>query len=103
MTKQDLQSEMARAMGEIAALVGDVFTYKGICYTGVINDTEISGEFLPGGQLELLATMIVVPAGVLPNVPLIGETVKVGAKSMRILKVKTDFAAVELVCETAAR
>lgn len=103
MTKSDLDYEMAKAMGEINALVGDAFTYKGVSYTGVINDTEISGEFLPGGQLELLATIIVVPVGVLPNVPVIGETVKIGAKSLRVIKVKTDSVAVEMVCETASR
>jgi hypothetical protein len=53
--------------------------------------------------MEGLATVIVASLTSFAVTPIAGETVKVGLKTLRIERVKTDEVSIELTCVTSAK
>jgi len=93
----------AAALEESNAFVGSQFKYKGQTYTAIINDTEITTTLDNGGFTEMLATIVLVPLGILPALPKAGETLSTDGHTLRIEKVKCDEVSIELTCVTAAK
>src|SRR4051794_16723677 len=100
MNRQDFIDINQTALDEVTEFLGEEFTYKGAAYTGIINDVEFTGELMSGGLIEGIATVIVVPLGVLPETPIVGALVKGGTKSLRIERIRVDETAIELTCVT---
>lgn len=82
-------------------MLGSCFVYNGTTYTGIINDVEIVSTLLSGGQLEGLATVIVVEKVQLPVAPAVGKLLKANGKTLRVEKVRTDEISHELTCVQA--
>jgi len=91
------------ALSEGTALFGSTFIYNNKSYNAVIDPVEITTELEDGGFMEVLGTRIIVSRSQFSNTPVSGETLFIGAKKVRILKVIEDEIAFELQCVTASK
>jgi len=90
------------ALSEANCFFGSPFVYKGVTYTGIINDIELSTDLKEGGLLETLGTIIVVSLCVLPVAPIAGERIIIAGKPVRIEKVIKDEVTLTIHCKSAA-
>lgn len=100
MASQEFNDFHEEALDEAVAFMGDTFTYKGADYQAVISEVEFTGELIEGGFMEGIATVILVPLTQLSTVPKKHDVVKVGSKTLKVEKVKTDAVSIEITCVT---
>lgn len=102
MTNADFIALHQYALAESNAILGTPFTFGAKTYTGIVSDVEIVSTLLDGGQLEGLATVVVVEIAQMPTAPAIGKLLKIGGRTLRVEKVKSDESSHELTCVSAA-
>ena len=99
----DFLATVNAALAEVTDYLGSSFVYAGHTYNAVINDLELSNDLKDGGLLESLSTIIIVSKDVLQVEPKAGETLYIGPRKARIIRVKIDEISYELHCETAKK